>query len=91
MPSTSKFEAPRCTIYASHTGTAPLLPSRDGPSFRSHLIASPMEYVLTPLVTRFLRQYVKRSAEGSGSNLKVRANRCGWRQRHPTCLVRSCT
>lgn len=37
-----------------------------------------MEYVLTPLVTRVLRQYVKRSAEGAGSDLKVG----GW-QRPP--------
>lgn len=31
-----------------------------------------MDLLLTPLVSKFLQQYVKRSAEGSGSDLKVR-------------------
>lgn len=45
-----------------------------------------MEYVLTPLVTRFLRQYVKRSSEGAGSNLKVGAPRRSPRsERHCRC------
>ena len=30
-----------------------------------------MDLLLTPLVSKFLRQYVKRSAEGAGSDLKV--------------------
>lgn len=50
-----------------------------------------MEYVLTPLVTRFLRQYVKRSSEGAGSNLKVGAlqhrHRC---ERHRRCRLGCC-
>lgn len=36
-----------------------------------------MDLLLTPLVTRFLQQYVKRSAEGAGSDLKVRRGRGG--------------
>lgn len=36
-----------------------------------------MDLLLTPLVSKFLRQYVKRSAEGAGSDLKV----CGVRRR----------
>lgn len=30
-----------------------------------------MDLILTPLVTRLLKQYVKRSAEGAGTDLKV--------------------
>ena len=31
-----------------------------------------MDLILTPLVTRLLKQYVKRSSEGVGRDLKVR-------------------
>jgi hypothetical protein len=36
-----------------------------------------MDLILTPLVTRILKQYVKRSSEGAGSDLKVRSMAAG--------------
>lgn len=36
-----------------------------------------MDLILTPLVTRFLRQYVRHSSEGAGSDLKVRRRTAG--------------
>lgn len=42
-----------------------------------------MDLLLTPLVTRLLKQYVKRSSEGAGRDLKVGAvpGRPPWHRR----------
>ena len=40
-----------------------------------------MDLILTPLVTRLLKQYVRRSSEGAGRDLKVRLRRRRGRER----------